>query len=118
MGSQKARSQPSGGSVFLADPCVLDRKVAKVSTLDWLSHKIGRKVRSSYACEHIFALTPWTRSSDSRHCRRWFWFGLPVQRVRELSYKCPLSGLVTDCKSVFTHLERGMAKPPRERRDG
>ena len=40
------------------------------------------------------------------------WFGLSVQRLREPDYKFPPSGLVTDCKSLFTHLERDMAKPP------
>ena len=108
--SRQSGHSQAGALFLLAEASVLEGLPGSAVCIDWLSAKIARVVRSSYACETHTMLEATDYLEKLLSLVHQFWFGWDERRFRAEGPSQP-SALVTDCKGLYTHLSAEVAKP-------
>ena len=99
----------AGALVLLCGAAVLEGKPSTALTVDWLSAKISRVVRSSYACETHACLDAVDYLERYLALLASFWHGATEQQFRQDGPPAD-TAVVTDCRSLYTHLHNDASK--------
>ena len=101
--ARKSGHSQAGALFLLGDLSVLEGHEVYVNVVDWLTSKILRVVRSSYACETHAAMMANDQLEYLQCLQHQLWYNWNAADYRAQGPNNP-SAMVSDCKSLYSKL--------------